>query len=107
VNERCYCCSCGYVPAGEDDLTDHLVAMFVPDDDTGLDGQLHAEAARDAPARAGTPAGTPAGGWRCLCGFSSDNRAGLDAHLLAAFTPPAAIGRDGRRHVVLPRGQFQ
>jgi hypothetical protein len=34
----------------------------------------------------------------CLCGYLADSLAGLDAHLLAAFTPADAIDRAGVRH---------
>lgn len=35
-----YRCSCGYAPARDDDLADHLGEMLVPLDDKGSDGQL-------------------------------------------------------------------
>ena len=34
---------------------------------------------------------------------SAGDVAGVDAHLLAVFTPADAIGHDGREHVPLPR----
>jgi hypothetical protein len=36
-------CSCGEQFATADDLDDHFWAVFVPADDTGLDGKTHAE----------------------------------------------------------------
>ena len=85
-------CCCGYASASADDLADHLAEMFTPDDDAAVDGQRHAEAA------GGTPWPATPVGWRCLCGFEAPDIAQLDAHLLAAFTPGDAVGRDGNRH---------
>lgn len=36
-------CSCGLTFATADDLDQHFYDVFVPSDDTGLDGQRHAE----------------------------------------------------------------
>ena len=33
-------------------------------------------------------------------GFAADDLMGLDAHLIAAFIPSDAIGRDGRKYPV-------
>lgn len=74
-------CSCGFIPADEETLADHLGEMFLPDDDTDEAGRRHAE----------TAPGT------CLCGHAG-SAADLDAHLVAVFTPPGRIGRDGREH---------
>ena len=75
-------CLCGFTPAGEETLADHLGEMFVPSNDADESGQLHGE----------TVPGT------CLCGQIVASQAALDAHLLAAFTPPDQLGFDGRRH---------
>jgi hypothetical protein len=87
-----YHCYCGYAAASADDLTDHLAEMFTPDGDAAADGQRHAEAADDTP----WPALPPTR--RCLCGFEAGDIAQLDVHLLTAFTPADAVGRDGNRH---------
>jgi hypothetical protein len=76
-------CLCGFTPAGEETLADHLGEMFLPDDDTDEAGHRHAE----------TTPGT------CLCGHAANNAAGLDAHLVTVFTPSGRIGRDGRTHI--------
>ena len=94
-----YLCFCGYAAASADDLTDHLAAMFTPDDDAATDGQRHAEAASDAP----WPATRAS--WMCLCGFEAGDIAQLDAHFLAVFTPHDAVGRDGNRHTATVKSQ--
>jgi hypothetical protein len=75
-------CACGFRPTDAETLTDHLNEMFAPSDDTDQAGQLHAE----------TIPGS------CLCGHTTASPASLDAHLLAVFTPPNRLGRDGSRH---------
>jgi|HubBroStandDraft_1064217.scaffolds.fasta_scaffold659467_2 hypothetical protein len=75
-------CACGFSPTDAETVTDHLNEMFALGNDTNGAGQLHAEA---------TP-GT------CLCGHTAASGADLDTHLLAAFTPPDHLGRDGSRH---------
>jgi hypothetical protein len=76
-------CSCGYAPTVMENLADHLGEMFIPSHDADQSGQLHGE--------------TIPG--RCLCGDIVASQAALDAHLLAAFTPPDHLGLDGRRHI--------
>jgi hypothetical protein len=74
-------------------MADHLGEAFIALDDVAPDGRAHAEAARD----------TGFGSLACICGFvpagalpeSADE---LDAHLLAAFTPPDCVGLDGQQH---------
>ena len=78
-------CGCGFAAANGDELAEHLGEMFVPADDTGPDGAVHAEDASD--------------NRTCLCGFTGPDTAALDEHLLAAFTPPDGIGHDGRHHL--------
>jgi hypothetical protein len=97
-------CACGYEAASADDLADHLAEAFTPDDDRAPDGQVHAEAASDA-ARgdaARTDAASAPRALACLCGYPATSIAGLDAHLLAAFTPADHTGRDGARHEPAP-----
>jgi hypothetical protein len=85
-------CLCGYAAADADDLADHLAEMFTPDDDVAADGRRHAEAANGTSRPAASAIRT------CLCGFEAAGIAQLDAHLLAAFAPSDAVGRDGNRH---------
>ena len=40
-------CSCGQRFGCADELDEHFGEVFIPDDDIGLDGQPHAEVARD------------------------------------------------------------
>ena len=80
-----YACACGYEVISGDELADHIGDMVIPDDDTALDGVLHAEAAGQAR-------------HRCLCGLAARTGAELDEHLLAVFMADGAVGRDGRRH---------
>jgi hypothetical protein len=75
-------CSCGFTETADEILADHLGEMFIPDDDTDEASHVHAE----------THART------CLCGHVAASAADLDAHLLAAFTSPGHLGRDGRAH---------
>jgi hypothetical protein len=86
-----YTCACGFGSVSAEELGDHVGEMVIPPDDTAPDGQLHAEAARDA----ASPAGC-----RCVCGFRSDSMTGVDEHLLGVFAGSGAIGRDGRRHAL-------
>jgi len=88
-------CTCGYQAQDSDDLAIHFGEMFIPDNDTAPDGQIHNEAARDT-------RGTVTPGPRtltCRCGFSGLADA-FDHHLLAVFTPTNRIGLDGNRHAV-------
>jgi hypothetical protein len=80
-------CSCGFTGAAPQELGEHLGEMFIPDDDAGPDGVVHAESARDEPGRA------------CLCGMAFGDADGLDAHLLRVFMTAAGPGRDGTRHI--------
>jgi hypothetical protein len=87
-------CTCGYQAENPDDLAIHFGEMFIPDDDTAPDGQVHNEAAQD---RRDTTGQTAPLILTCRCGYTSsaDN---FDHHLLAVFTPPERIGLDGKRH---------
>jgi hypothetical protein len=88
-------CACGYEAASADDLGDHLAEAFTPHDDRAPDGQVHAEAASDA---ARWDAASAPRTLACLCGYLATSIAGLDAHLLDAFTPANRTSRDGARH---------
>ena len=100
-----YDCECGHQGASDDDLTAHLGEWLIPRNDTAEDGAVHAEAARDPephPADEHGGAGKAGNGasqltFRYLCGFTSRTSAGLDAHLIAVFTPPGAIHRPARQ----------
>jgi hypothetical protein len=87
-------CACGYEAASAEELGDHVGELVIPPDDIAPDGQAHAEAARD---KRGAVGADPAGS-RCVCGFTSASATGLDEHLLAVFTDPATVGRDGQGH---------
>src|SRR5262245_37973804 len=76
-------CSCGFTEAGGESMTDHLLEVFTPHDDTGTDGLVHLET------------GPPL---TCQCGLAAATPAELDRHFLAAFTPAGATGRDGGKH---------
>jgi hypothetical protein len=85
-------CTCGYQAGSPDDLAIHFGEMFIPDNDTAPDGQVHNEAAQDRPRPSGTPLILT-----CRCGFtaSADD---FDHHLLDVFTPSNRIGLDGKHH---------
>jgi hypothetical protein len=92
-------CSCGYA-GDEGEFADHLAEAFVPlYDDTGTDGQAHAELAAN---RARTSVGSLDTGYApelaCLCGFAAGDGAELDDHLLAAFITADRVGADGDKH---------
>jgi hypothetical protein len=79
-------CACGFEALADEDLNDHLQAVFEPEDSTGADGQAHLEQAART----------------CSCGFPAASPAELDAHFIAAFTPADSIGSDGAKHAALP-----
>jgi hypothetical protein len=81
-------CTCGFRRLDDEELTDHLLAAFGPDDSVGTDGHVHHEVARLA----------------CSCGFSASSGQDLDSHFLAMFTPTGAVGRDGVKHEPDGRG---
>jgi hypothetical protein len=82
-------CLCGYEATSDEDLSDHLAEVFMPDDDRGSDGVAHAELSRP---------GSDSTVWECLCGLTTIEVASLDAHLAQAFTPEDRTGSDGTRH---------
>jgi hypothetical protein len=75
-------CSCGFERLEDEEVSDHLLAVFEPDDSIGTDGLVHQEEALR----------------HCSCGFSAATGGELDAHFLAVFTRPDAIGLDGNKH---------
>jgi hypothetical protein len=75
-------CSCGFERLEDEEVSDHLLAVFEPHDAIGSDGQLHQEEELR----------------HCSCGFSATTGPELDAHFLAVFTPPNAIAPDGTKH---------
>jgi hypothetical protein len=75
-------CSCGFAELADEEMTDHLLSVFEPDDLKGNDGQVHEER----------------GCLACACGLSAITTEELDAHFLKTFIPADVIGRDGQRH---------
>jgi hypothetical protein len=75
-------CSCGFTDLADEELTDHLLRVFEPDDRTGNDGLAHEEHAH----------------LTCACGLAASTPQELDAHFLKVFGPDDAIGSDGQRH---------
>lgn len=78
-------CVCGSIEDEADDQTiaDHLLEVFAPEGDKGIDGLVHLEGERNL---------------TCLCGFAAATPEDPDAHFLAVFTPADVIGRDGKKH---------
>jgi hypothetical protein len=75
-------CTCGFTELADEELTDHLLQVFEPDDHKGNDGVAHEE--RDH--------------LTCACGVTASTPGELDAHLLKVFTPDDVIGNDGHMH---------
>jgi hypothetical protein len=86
LKERCYMttaqCSCGFRELGDEEIIDHLLLVFEPEDHRGNDGLVHEERDR----------------LTCACGFVAITAEELDSHFMKAFTPDDAIGRDGKKH---------
>jgi hypothetical protein len=86
-------CSCGFTEARDETITDHLLAMFAPEDSRAADGTVHEEWAAAL---------------TCSCGLAAGAAAELDAHFIEVFTPGDAIGHDGKKHApvtaVTPNG---
>jgi hypothetical protein len=76
-------CTCGFIEAGDETITDHLLEVFTPAGCRGSDGYSHEEA---------FPALT------CLCGLAAATSQELDDHFLTTFTPADAAGPDGVKH---------
>ena len=75
-------CSCGFTELADENLTDHLLQVFEPDEHQGNGAVVHQEGDR----------------LTCLCGLPATTPEELDAHFLQVFTPADAIGRDGHKH---------
>ena len=75
-------CTCGFTELADENLTDHLLHVFTPEDSRGDGGLVHDEAATLA----------------CRCGYAARTATDLDGHFLEAFTPADGIGRDGQNH---------
>jgi hypothetical protein len=75
-------CACGFENRPDEDLTDHLLAVFSPPDSLGADGLIHEERII----------------FTCSCGFAAVTPEDLDEHFLAAFTPASKIAPDGQEH---------
>jgi hypothetical protein len=75
-------CSCGFERLDDEEVIDHLLALFGPADHQGGDGQQHEE-------------------WQdrsCSCGFTAVLADELDEHFLKLCTPADAVAHDGRKH---------
>jgi hypothetical protein len=75
-------CACGFERLADEEVIDHLLALFDPADSRGTDGREHEERQ----------------GRTCSCGFAGATGEELDEHFLEAFTPAGSVGRDGREH---------
>jgi hypothetical protein len=75
-------CRCGFQRLDDEEVIDHLLAAFEPEDSVGNDGKVHQE-------------GPP---MACLCGFAAACAQELDAHFLTVFTPADHAGGDGSTH---------
>jgi hypothetical protein len=79
-------CSCGFAPAGDETLTDHLLEVFAVEDGTAADGLVHLEGEVSL---------------FCMCGTGGCAEE-LDAHFLTVFIQADSIGRDGVKHEPAP-----
>jgi len=70
-------CACGFEALPDEQVIDHLLAIFDPADAIGTDGEIHEEMASLA----------------CSCGITSVSSEEMDAHFLAVFTPVGPVGR--------------
>jgi hypothetical protein len=75
-------CACGFTELADEQLTDHLLHIFEPEDRVGNDGLAHEERER----------------LTCACGLTAVTPQELDAHFIKVFAPDDAIGSDGRLH---------
>jgi hypothetical protein len=75
-------CACGFEELADEQLIDHLLAVFEPADAVGTNGEIHEEMV----------------GRACSCGFFAISGSEMDTHFLAVFTPVGLAGRDGRTH---------
>jgi hypothetical protein len=79
-------CACGFERLEDEEVIDHLLLVFDPEDSTGTDDRVHLEMAK----------------LTCSCGFQTVHGDDLDYHFLVVFTPSDQVGRDGRRHEPIP-----
>jgi hypothetical protein len=82
-------CACGFERLEDEEVIDHLLAVFEPEDTTGTDGLVHMEMAHLV----------------CSCGFQTVHGDDLDYHFLVVFTPSDQVGSDGRRHEPVAPGE--
>ena len=75
-------CTCGFTELADEEISDHLLLVFEPDDHIGNDGLAHEEREH----------------LTCACGFTAITSEEFDGHVLKAFTPDDATGTDGRKH---------
>jgi hypothetical protein len=75
-------CLCGFTELADEQMIDHLLHAFEPDDRIGNDGRTHEE--REP--------------LTCACGLTATTPEDLDGHLLQVFTPDDAKDRHGQRH---------
>jgi len=75
-------CACGFERLEDEEVIDHLLAVFEPKDATGTDGKVHMEMAYLV----------------CSCGFQAFHGDDLDYHFLVVFTPSDQVGKDGLLH---------
>jgi hypothetical protein len=75
-------CACGFERLADEEVIDHLLAVFEREDDVGNDDRTHQEMALRA----------------CACGFQAASGEQLDTHFLTVFTAADAVGNDGIRH---------
>ncbi len=79
-------CACGFEELEDEQVIDHLLAVFESPDSAGADSLVHLEMALKA----------------CSCGLSFASGGEMDAHFLAVFMPVDSVGSDGRKHEALP-----
>ena len=75
-------CACGFEALADEQIIDHLLAVFEPADAVGYDGKAHEEMA----------------GRVCSCGTSFLSGNAMDVHFFVAFAPADLVGGDGRAH---------
>jgi hypothetical protein len=78
-------CACGFERLADEEVSDHLLAVFEPVDSIGTDGQVHQEMELRI----------------CSCGFSAASGEELDAHFLAVFAPANSVGNDDKEHATM------
>jgi hypothetical protein len=76
------CCTCGFTELADEEMTDHLLLVFEPQDHIGNDGLAHEECEH----------------LTCACCYTAITSEKFDTHMLKVFRPDDAIGSDGQRH---------